>query len=428
MVDDWGMIRKSMKGGEGAMTTPQKTLSSIGLIALLYGFWLMGSIREFAVYLPHQTLVLVLLGLCCISTIVFGLKWKLARRKDGRLGWGWFVALWTLVAILYVIVFPRAMAKPDMQKNDSYDALRVSSTQLLHGHFPYYVRDFEGNPVSPMPGALLIALPFLVLGRESLQNLFWLAIFIWFTTKYFRFRVTAFAFLFVTVISSAHTLPNILDGADYPINWMYICISTYLFLKAIDGSSNWKFVPSGILLGVAFSSRPNYGLVIGPLLVAYLSQRIGFVRALRAIALPLAVTIAVTAPFYLYDPAHFAPFHVTDHLGFLPIWLQRPMLIMLLVATVATACAGFLVRMTLPRFFLLAGIASAVLLVTPALMMSIWASSERLMLLGYSDAAGCFLSLWAFSALEDQFAAGGTDKASPRPTHESFAPACTKPA
>ena len=410
------------------MTTVQKFVCNAGLVILLFAFWLAGSVREFAVYLPHETAALIALGLCCIIAVIFGMKWVLSRREDGRMGWGWFFALWVLVAILYLIVFPRALAKADMQKNDSYDALHVSSSQLLQGHFPYHVSDFEGNPVSPMPGALILALPFLILGRESLQNLFWLGIFIWLTVRYFRFRVTAFAFLLITIIGSAHTLPNILDGADYPTNWMYICVSIYLFFTAIEQDSGWKYVASGVLLGIALSSRPNYGLVIGPLLLAYLTQRIGLLSALRKIALPLAVTLAVTAPFYLYDPAHFAPFHVTDHLGFLPVWLQRPMLELLLVAAVATACTGFLVRLTLPRFFLLAGIASAVLLVTPALMMALWAPSSKLMLLGYSDAAGCFLSLWTFRALEDQFAAASTWYTSPQPRNASLAPPCTKPA
>jgi hypothetical protein len=410
------------------MTKLQKSLCNIGFIVLLFAFWLAGSVREFAVYLPHQILALIVLGLCCIGAVVIGLKWALSRRKDGRLGWGWFVALWVFVAILYMIVFPRALEKIDMQKNDGYDALHVSSSQLLHGHFPYHVRDFEGNPISPMPGALILALPFLVLGRESLQNLFWLGVFIWFTTRYFRFRVTAFAFLLVTVIANAHTLPNILDGADYPINWMYICVSVYLFFSAIDQDSNWKFIASGILLGVALSSRPTYGLTIGPLLIAYLTQRIGLISAIRRIALPLGVTLAVTLPFYLYDPAHFAPFHVTDHLGFLPVWLQGPLLIVLLVVAVATACSGFLIRLTLPRFFLLAGLASAVILVTPALMMTVFASSEKMMLLGYSDAAGCFLSLWAFCAFEDRFAPASTRQASLQPSNANLAPPCTKPA
>lgn len=408
-------------------TTPQKIFRITGFIALLFAFWLAGSIREFFLYLPHQTPALIVLGLCCISAVVFSLKWLLSRREDGQLGWGWFVALWVLVAILFVIVFPRAQEKADPNRNDSYDALLVSSTQLLHGDYPYYVHDVYGHLDTHMPGALFLGVPFLMLGRESLQNLFWLGIFMWFTIRYFRFRATALAFLLVTVISNAHTLPNILDGADYPTNWMYICVSIFLFFHAIEQHSDWKFVASGILLGISFSSRPTYVLVTSPLLLAYLMQRIGIGAALPRIAFPLSVTLAVTAPFYLYDPPHFDPLHITDHVGFLPPHLQHPMVILLIVSAIATACTGFVVRLTLPRFFLLAGIASAVILVTPALMMAVWAASEKLMLLGYSDAAGCFLSLWAFRVMEDQFAAVSARYASPQPTNASLAPPCIKP-
>jgi hypothetical protein len=325
------------------MTRPQKTLCTIGIVVLLSAFWVAESIREFAIYLPRKTPLLIVLGLCCISAVVLGLKSVLSRRGDGKLGWGWFVALWILVAVLFVIVFPRAQAKADPNRNDSYDALLVSSTELLHGHYPYYIHDVYGHLDTHMPGALFLGIPFLILGRESLQNLFWLGIFMGFTTRYFRFRITAFAFLLIVVIASAHTLPNILDGADYPTNWMYISVAIFLFLGSIERGSRWKYVASSLLLGTAYSARPTYVLLTSPLLVAYLMQRMGAVAALRRMALPLSVTLAITAPFYLYDPSHFDPFHIVDHVGFLPPRFQSPMVTLLIVSAVATACIGFFV-------------------------------------------------------------------------------------
>jgi hypothetical protein len=396
--------KESFKGLGAKMMKLRELGSGLGWIILLFACWLAGSILDLSKYLPHEVWVFVGLGLFCIMAIVAGLRWVQKRRGDRQLGWGWFVALWALVAVLYLIVFPMAQLRPD--RNDSYDGIFVSSAQLLHHHFPYYVRDFHGNPITPMPGALFLALPFQMLGRLSLQNLFWLGMFMWFATQFFRFRSTAFAFLLVTVFGTARTLMDILTGADYPINWMYICISTVFFLSSAKGVLRWKYVASGIFLGVALSSRPTYVLVLAPLILAYLMQRIGAMAALRRTTLPLLVMAAVTAPFYLYDPAHFAPFHVTDRLAFLPEQLQHPITVLLIVLAVAAACTGFLVRLTLPRFFLLAGIAIAVMLVPPVLMFALGPNHSVLMM-HYTTASACFLSLWAFRRMEDEFSVVG---------------------
>jgi hypothetical protein len=389
--------------------------SGLGWIVLLFAFWLAGSILDLSKYLPHKVWAFAALGFFGILAVVASLRWVQKGKGNRQLGWGWFAASWALVAILHMIVFPMAQRKAD--RNDSYDGMLVSSAQLLHLHFPYYVRSFKGAPITPMPGALLLALPFQILGSVSLQNLFWLGIFMWFAAQFFRFRSTAFAFILVTVLASARTLVDILVGADYPINWMYICISTVLFLNSSKGPLRWKYVASGILLGVALSSRPTYALVLSPLILAYLSQQVGVMAGLRRIALPLSVTVAVTLPFYLYDPAHFTPFHVTDRLAFLPERLQHPVVVLLIVLAVVTACTGFLIRLTLPRLFLLAGVASAALLVPPGLILALGPNTSFL-LLGYSSASACFLSLWAFRRMEDEFSVQGAGFTLPQPAEQ----------
>jgi hypothetical protein len=413
------MERSNAPRGGGAKVTKLRELgTSLGWIVLLFACWLAGSILDLSIYLPHKIPAFAGLGLFCIVAVVAGLRWVQTRKGDMQLGWGWFAALWVLVAILYVIVFPRSLQKAD--RNDSYDALNLSSSQLLHHHFPYYVHAYSGGLVTHMPGALFLALPFQMLGRVSLQNLFWLGMFMWFATIFFRFRSTALAFVLV-MLANAHTSVNILDGADYPINWMYICISAVLFLSFAERGPDWKFAASGLFLGVALSSRPTYMFVIFPLVLAYLAQRIGAMAALRRVALPLLAMTAVTAPFYLYDPAHFAPLHNTDHLNFLPEQLQYPAVVLLIVLAVAAACAGFLVRLTLPRFFLLAGVASAILVVTPGVLCAFLLNftPHGLLLMGYSDAASCFLSLWAFRCIEDQFAVAHAGYASLQPGEDS---------
>ena len=63
---------------------------------------------------------------------------------------------------------------------------------------------------------------------------------------------------------------------------------------------------------------------------------------------------------------------------------------------------GFLLRLTLPRFFLLAGIASATILVPPGLILSIQDHfpTDGLLLLSYGEASAIFVALWSFSRFE----------------------------
>jgi hypothetical protein len=389
-------------------------------IPLLFAGWLAGSMLDLTLYLPGRRLAFILLGLLCIALVVAWLRWIQTQQPQPQIGWGWFAALESIVFILYLIVFPRARARPDA--NDSYSALLTGCTQITHLHFPYYAHSSLGNPISPMPGALLLALPFQVAGRVSLQNIFWVAIFMWFATRFFRLRSTALAFLLI-ILANAHTLVNILAGADYPINWIYVCVAAVLFVRATKQGGFWIFAACSVLLGLALSSRPTYLLVFPPLLLAHLWQRMGGIAAVLRLALPLSVTAAATLPFYLYDPAHFTPLHVTDRLAFLPPQQQHLAVPLLALLTFAVSCSGFLVRLTLPRLFLLAGIATAILLVTPAVVLAFRShfSFSTWLLLGYSDAAECFLFIWAFCCMEDRALPANPEHSSPTPLREDLA-------
>jgi hypothetical protein len=402
------------------MKNPREILYYLKWTPLLFAGWLAGSMLDLTIYLPGMRLAFILLGFVCITMVVAWLRWIQTRQPQPQIGWGWFAALGSIVFILYLIVFPRARAKPDA--SDSYSALLNGCTQIAHLHFPYYAHSYQGNPITPMPGALLLALPFQIAGRLGLQNIFWVAIFIWFTTRFFRLRSTALAFLLL-ILANAHTLVNIVAGADYPINWIYVCVAAVLFLHAAEQPSFWKFAATSVLLGLALSSRPTYLLVFPPLLLAHLGQRMGGFAATLRLALPLSVTAAATLPFYLYDSPHFTPLHVTDRLAFLPPQQQHFAVPLLVFLAFAASCSGFLVRLTLPRLFLLAGLATAILLVTPGVILAFRShfSFDTWLLLGYSDASECFLFIWAFCCMEDRALSANREHSSPRPLRDSLA-------
>jgi hypothetical protein len=338
----------------------------------------------------------------CVAATLGWVRW-LQSSHIRQIDWKWLAVAWIMLAILYAILYPISQRHIVGVGSDSEDALRVTATQLTHLHYPYYPRTYLGNPISPMPGAVILAIPFYFLGRVSLQNVVWLAAFSLFCTEFFRFRSTALAFLVIFVFGSACTLDEFVVGDDYFTNVCYICVAVFLFLRTYEkDSAGWQHGLCGILLGVTLSSRAIY-VVIPPLVLAYILQcQRGSIRAWRSFALPILVAAAVTLPFYLYDPAHFSPLHIRGKLNFLAPREQGMMLVGLPMLAVIVSCTGFFIRLTMSRLFLIAGISTAVIVLPPGLLLPVMSHSSRGSwgLLEYSIPPAIFIGLWALSRFE----------------------------
>ena len=71
-------------------------------------------------------------------------------------------------------VYPMVNTSAPGAGSDRDDALNLAAGALLHGRFPYSQRTYLGDLITPMPGAVLLAAPFVLLGTSAWQNLFWL--------------------------------------------------------------------------------------------------------------------------------------------------------------------------------------------------------------------------------------------------------------
>jgi hypothetical protein len=376
------------------------TVQRIGFFlgAILFAAWVFTSETYAEMYLHSRFALFNLAGLVGFAALLGAMLWRQCHR-NGKLHWGWFLALALVVVALFAVVYPLAQTKPD--RDDSGQALSLATSALLHGHYPYYARTYQGDPITPMPGCLLLAAPFQALGIAGLQNLFWWAMLILFARRYFKQRSTAFAFL-LAMLANAHITMNLITAADYPTNCIYLAIASALFLSSAPEPRRWPFAASCLLLGVAFSSRPTYLLVLPILLCAFLRQREGWLSALLKTAAPLAVTAAVTLPFYLYDRAGFSPLHLTHKFKFLPPEAQQPLMLALMLAAILTACTGFFLRLDLPRLYLIAAIAFGLMLGTPGLIYGVIEGFGHysLLMMAYAETAYILLALWAFRRLE----------------------------
>lgn len=391
---------------DGKVSVLKVSTTDVGLFLLIFACWTADSILQLVKYFHGLAAVFVLAGALSIAAVLAGLRW-LQLRQGPEVRWAWFLCFWIVLAAIYLLVYPIAQRHVVGVGSDREDGLRLADLQLLHFHFPYYIRTFLGNVDTPLPGALVLAIPFLLLGRVSLQNPVWLAAFIFFCVKFFRFRSTALACLIILVFGGAGVLDDFVVGGDYPINVFYICFAVFCFLRTYEKDpSGWQHILAAVLLGLTLSSRTLY-VVIPPLILAYLLQQgKGTMVAIRSFSIPIMVAAAITVPIYLYDPAHFTPFHVASKLNQAALSPQVAHLLLLLLPTLAlmTACLGFFLRLNMSRVFLLAGLSSAVILLPPGILLILHEpfSFSGLGLIGYSEASGIFLVLWALHRFEDR--------------------------
>jgi hypothetical protein len=243
-------------------------------------------------------------------------------RGDGS-GIAWsLVAMYVVLVAGFVSLYPiaNAHAKPatagaavDISGSDRDESLVLGVREVLARRYPYYQVTYLNNPVTQLPGSLLLAIPFAVLGDAVWQNLFWLAALFVITRYLVRSdRLTA-VFLVLIVFASPAVLQDFITGGDLGVNAIAILTGMLaIVMLAPDRSvAPWKKASVAMFTGIALSSRLNYLLLL-PVLFGAVARRAGLRDAVVClIAVAFAFTV-VTLPFYWHDPIGFAPLQLHD--------------------------------------------------------------------------------------------------------------------
>lgn len=218
------------------------------------------------------------------------------------------VITFAFLTLLVYVVYPLANSGRFGRGGDADDALLIAGAKLLNGEFPYYLSTYLGNMISPMPGAVLFSLPFVALGIVALQNIFWLGVLFVTVRHYFKNSAFALGFIWLLLLISPTVYQNLFTGADYVSNSIYILVFMWIMITTVSNreSAEWQRILPAVLLGIGFSSRSNF-LVLMPLLLSILVQNAGWKQAIKYLSIAGFACLAVTVPFWIYDPSGFTP-------------------------------------------------------------------------------------------------------------------------
>ena len=377
-------------------------LQQIGLIVLTVLGWLTCTAAQIEKYLPLRRAAFVcLLGCAFVAIVMLVLRWSYRRELDIS-NWTLF-ALFAVLVLSFAVIYPKSLDHSVRKGSDREDALRVELAAVAHHQYPYDARTFRNNPPTPLPGALWLASPFYFIGRIALQNLVWAAAFMLVLYRFFRRRSTTFAFVVLFLLTALENLNDFDVGGDYIVDILYISVALFLFTLTVERNRlSWLGVFSVTLLGIALSSRAIYMVTLFPLL-AFTWQHTSRKRTLILFAGVFAATAMATLPVFAPHPLS----HLLAQLGqnadkfqalpeYLPGKLLPPLAILV-------ACASFFVPVTLPRIYLMSGIATLVMLLPP--MVGIVAVQGGLSHplstdIEYLSVSVLFLELWIFSEWE----------------------------
>jgi hypothetical protein len=288
-------------------------------------------------YLSMSTVLIIL------SLMVVSKGWHLENGSEAKANLYAILTI-ALLMTLFFFVYPIANTHEPGKGSDRDDGLNLAVTELLHGRYPYDRPSYLGNPISPLPGAIILALPFVVMGNSAYQNFFWLVVFFFLAGAYLKNKWLSLLLLWFIFLGSPIVLHEIVTGGDLLANSLYVAAIVIVFADSFYRMTNSAKLGFSIFAGVALSSRAHVLLIV-PMILSLLYQRLGFKGAVKYGGTTILAFLAVTVPFWLYSPARFSPFHTYGKLLQIDLWLPGTR-IGLIVATLILSCVFSIYRMT----------------------------------------------------------------------------------
>ena len=286
---------------------------SLWVIAVLLAFPSTGFVQKYAGEAGLAAYLALAVGVVFLSV-------GLARRFSPWLNRhfkGLAILSITGLTVAFVALHPFEESRGPGKSSDRDEGLEMAVGRIAKGETPYYTSNRTAGPLSVLPGSIFLATPFVVIGKVGLQNVFWLAVFLFAAEAYFRDKAFALWALAVPLVLSEAALYEFISGGDLIANGIYVSVFFLFALNRWEDPKTpaWQRWLSCVLLGVGLASRANFMLLL-PLFGAALWRIAAWRVAVGGGLLTTLTTAAITLPFYLNEPEGFSPLRSRDKLGF----------------------------------------------------------------------------------------------------------------
>ena len=144
----------------------------------MFAFLAFAALAKMARYLPASGLAVfaICFAVAALASWRWARNWLFAASSESN-GLGGVVGTLLALTLIFFVGYPLletyAAGRAGVG-SDRDEALAAAVRALMSGASPYDVELSTGNPVSPLPGELLLAAPFVLSGFSGLQNIAWL--------------------------------------------------------------------------------------------------------------------------------------------------------------------------------------------------------------------------------------------------------------
>jgi hypothetical protein len=345
-----GEVRPGLGAGRGA-----DLRAAAARWPIVFLLWLTPSIMQLVKFAGRPGAALVIAAAAAGIAVV--LAWAMRPTGAGRTGGpAWHLIIAVVLCALFATIYPIAVSGLLGRGSDRADALDVTGAALLSGRLLYEPLTYLGNYPTPMPGAVLFALPFHLLGSAALQNVFWIVLFCALAPRIVGDRRGAAAYLAIFVLGCPGVLLDFVTGSDFATNAIYVIVATWLMTR-LRRDETWpvRFLAC-LFFACALSSRPIY-IVEAPIVAGAMWRRDGPRQTLATMACVAILLVVITTPQWAADSAHFPVGRLSGLLDIYPAWLHPRLLVP--AVSIAIACCAPFVDMRRGRLWLLSALSMA---------------------------------------------------------------------
>jgi hypothetical protein len=216
------------------------------------------------------------------------------------------VIAYAVLLVVFAVAYAHAKRHGLEVGTDRDDAADLGARALLRGHYPYDLRTYLDQPISQLPGGLLLAVPFVAVGHSAYAAFFWLPV-LMLVLRHRLGDLRAAVFVLLLALCLATGLAReLLTGGDLIANGVAVLGAVLLVLD------HRRPLLAAALLGFILAWRLNFAFALPALLLA-LRARSGSRAAVTAALVAAIAFLVTTLPFAAHE-GRFWPLEASNHL------------------------------------------------------------------------------------------------------------------